>query len=66
MHYGSSEEETSSEEEARGPEDRRGEENDGEKDGHRPSQDRREEEIALQGRGAQSPRLPYSPSKTIG
>jgi len=51
MHYGSSEEETSEEE--AGPQDRGGEEKTGgEEDGHCPSQDRQEEEIAfLKGAG---------------
>ena len=43
----------------------RGKEDDGEEDGHRPSQDREEEEIIAKARGS-SPRLLYSFSKTIG
>jgi hypothetical protein len=46
MHYGSSKEEASSEEEARA-QDGRGEKVDCEEDGHRPSQDGEEEEIAF-------------------
>jgi hypothetical protein len=46
MHYGSSEEKDSEEE--AGPQDRGGEEKaGGEEDGHCPSQDRQEEEIAF-------------------
>lgn len=46
MNDGSSEEEACSEEEARGSQDRSGEKDDGEEDGHRPSQDDRQKEIA--------------------